>query len=331
MTRVSENSNKASVNFAISRAKSRLEELQLKGANLKKVRRPSDNPIGNVTALELTSNTNTNKQYLKNIDYAQLNLATLERSLEEITNVLVKAKEISIAQSSDFYDGSIRENVAQEIKQLKNQVIGISNQKLGNRFIFSGHKSSTKPFSESGQYFGDDNDIKIEVNKNYFIPITMSGDRVFFPGKKDTTAPQKTPPSNQRLPASTTNLITEEKDQTNRVENTRKNIIHHLNSLENALKLNDKELVQSLLDKFDQSIDHIVKLRTRVGSITSNIDSIKLKLEKENIDNASHKSKLIDADVAELFSDIAKHQQILDTTYRSSQAILNQSLMNFIK
>ena len=60
MTRVTENSSRAAVNFTIKKAKSKLEELQLKGANLKKIRKPSDNPTGNSKALQLSSR---NKKY----------------------------------------------------------------------------------------------------------------------------------------------------------------------------------------------------------------------------------------------------------------------------
>jgi flagellar hook-associated protein 3 FlgL len=54
-------------------------------------------------------------------------------------------------------------------------------------------------------------------------------------------------------------------------------------------------------------------------------------IESENIDHASRRSTLLDADVAELFSDIQKQQAILKTTYQSSQGVLNQTLMDFLK
>ena len=78
-------------------------------------------------------------------------------------------------------------------------------------------------------------------------------------------------------------------------------------------------------------VDHIIKIRTTIGSVTRNIDGAKELIEKENIDNQEYKSKLVDADIAELFSDISKHQQVLNTAYKSSQAILNQSLMDFLR
>ncbi len=327
MSRVSEYSNKASVNFAIAKAKGKLEDLQMKGTNLKSVRRPSDNPLGNIKALELTSSNNLNSQYLKNIDFAQMNHAILERSLEEISDILVKAKELTVAQASDFYDQNIRQSISKEIQQLKSQLIGIANKQVGNKYIFSGHKTTTKPFESDGSYNGDTNRVQIEIKKSYFLPISLSGSEVFdvpyTSSKKPAQEESKSRGASREL-ASNTKMIDVEPAQS-------RNIIHQLSDLENALLTNNKYQIQGLLEELDTSIDHVIKVRTSMGSITNSIQSAREHLEKENIDNSAYRSKLIDADVAELFSDISKHQQILNTAYKASQAMLNQSLMNFLR
>ena len=322
MSRVSEYSNKASVNFAISKAKGKLEDLQMKGTNLKRVRRPSDNPLGNIKALELTSSTGLNSQYLKNIDFAQMNHSVLERSLEEINDVLVKAKEITVAQASDFYDENIRKSISKEIRQLRNQLVGIANKQIGNKYIFSGHKTTTKPFEADGTYNGDNNRVEVEIKKNYFLPISLSGAEVFDVPYENTPAPDKAETPSRDI-ASETNMID--------IPVKQRNIIHQMNDLESALITNNKYQIQGLLEELDSSIDHVIKTRTSMGSITNSIQSAKELLEKENVDNSAYKSKLVDADVAELFSDISKHQQILNTAYKSSTAILNQSLMDFLR
>ena len=122
---------------------------------------------------------------LKNSDYAMLNLNIVERSLEELTDIIVKAKEIAIAQASDFYDGDVRKNVSNEIVQLRKQLVAIANKRFGNRYIFSGFKSLTKPFSDNGEYLGDKNHIKIEVGKDFFVPINLHGEEVFFSEEKE--------------------------------------------------------------------------------------------------------------------------------------------------
>ncbi len=52
MSRVSENSSIHSVNYAVGKTKSKLEDLQLKGSTLKRVSKPSDDPVGNIELIE---------------------------------------------------------------------------------------------------------------------------------------------------------------------------------------------------------------------------------------------------------------------------------------
>lgn len=180
MTRVSENSNTHAVNFAINKAKSRLENLQLKGSNLKAITRPSDNPIANVESLTIDSIQGDNKQYIRNSDFAVLQLNTTEKALEELNDLLMKAKEIAIAQSSDFYDADIRKNVSKEIGQIYNQALTIANKRVGNRYIFAGHSTLKTPFNIYGDYAGDNGHTHLEVAKDFFIPINLHGKEVFF-------------------------------------------------------------------------------------------------------------------------------------------------------
>ena len=109
------------------------------------------------------------------------------------------------------------------------------------------------------------------------------------------------------------------------------NLIKLLGTFEDALKLNDKEIVQSLLVKIDQGIEQTVRARTQAGAFYNTIQNLRDRLDKEFIDNKDHESRLVDADVAQLFSDISQQQQILNTAYKSSQVMLNQSLLDFLK
>ena len=70
MTRVSENSTSIVVGHALGKVKQKMEDLQLKGSNLKEISRPSDNPIGNIEILGINSKLADNEQYLKNASHA---------------------------------------------------------------------------------------------------------------------------------------------------------------------------------------------------------------------------------------------------------------------
>ena len=180
MTRVSENSSTAALKHSLNRAKTKVEDLQLKGSSLKAITRPSDNPVSNVEALAITSASNDNVQYLKNSDFALLNLNVTEKSLEELTDIIIKAKEIAIAQSSDFFNADVRKNVANEVQQLYNQTLAIANKKVGLKHIFAGTNTLTVPFNAEGTYAGDKGHITLEVSRNFFVPINLTGEEVFY-------------------------------------------------------------------------------------------------------------------------------------------------------
>ena len=146
MARVSEGSTIHSINYSIGKTKQKLEDLQLQGSNLKRVQRPSDDPIGNIEILSMRSKKIDGDQFMRNASVATAQLSFTENAIEELTELTMKAKELAIGQSSNIFDPGIRKGVAKEVNQLKNQAVSIGNRRLGNKYIFAGHKTLTKPF-----------------------------------------------------------------------------------------------------------------------------------------------------------------------------------------
>lgn len=345
MARVSENSNTDAIRYTLNKAKSKMEGLQLQGSTLRKVNKPSDNPINNIESLRISSRTSNNNQYIKNATYASLHLNITESAIEQLTDILTKAKEIAIAQSSDFYGEDVRRNVANEVIQLRNQAIAIANKRVGQRYIFGGYETTKPPFDVLGNYQGDNGHITLEISKDFFVPINLSGEEVFFseekyPYYKDhplnnfpelENAPKANALADQqhKLPTAGRGVASYEDGAKNFKH--RHNILSQLDALTSALQNNDPEMIQNLLEGIDDSMTRLITLRTRIGSITNSIESSKISNEDENIDGATRNSELIDADVAELFSDITRQQDIMETSYKASQSTLNRSLLDFIK
>ena len=358
MTRVSEGSTIHAVNYSIAKTKEKLENLQLQGSNLKKVQKPSDDPVGNMEILSIRSKKIDGNQYMRNASVAKAQLTFTENAIEELTELMVKAKELAIGQSSNIFDPAVRDSVAKEINQLHNQAIGIGNRRLGSKYIFGGFKTLSKPFNEEGNYLGDEQQTKIEVGKDTFVPITFSGKSIFFQ-KSDTKMTTRSPLENspfQELekkyelnPKEEPHFIENElasdnngQDEINRrpattlnpntavPEELRSSLFQELKRLENALVTNNHEIIQDILPKFDKTIDRLIEVRTVIGSTINKIDNAVSTIEKENITNESYKSKIEDADVAELFTDLTRQQNVLNATYKSSAQMMNNNLMKYI-
>ncbi len=336
MTRVTENSNQASISYALNRTKKKLEDLQLKGATLKNISKPSDNPVSNVESLQLKSTKSDNIQYERNIDQANLVLNTLEQSLEEITEILNKAKEIAIAQSSDIYNPDVRKNVSHEVIQLRNQLIAIANTRSGNKYIFSGHKTLTPPFDKEGNYQGDEGIIELEISKDFFIPTNIPGNKVFF---VQPTANRSAPKSTQQKHRADELIQEDDKIKKNSrdlasispAQSTRPDSMFRiLDNLITGLENDDSDVIKGTLERFDDALSQVITLRTKVGSLSNTLMASSSRLEKDNLDIDTRNSKLIDADIAELYSDLTRQKNILDTTYKASSNLMNKKLLDFL-
>lgn len=334
MSRVSENSSVHSINYAVGKTKGKVEDLQLKGSTLKRVSKPSDDPIGNVELLAIRSQNVDADQYIRNLNFAQTNLAFTENVLEEMTDILVKAKELAIGQASSIYSPEIREGVSKEIHQMRQQILGLANKRMGNRYIFSGQQVLTRPFDQQGQYQGDKNKINIEINKDVFVPININGNELFFSKDKRPLERDKldlTPPGmevNMDGPAPTVRGPASQSDDANAVPVS---VFDEMRALENALLTDNPQIIQSLLERLDGSIERMVAYRTEIGALTNTISNAETNIEKTKLLNDAHKSKIEDADVTELMADLQKEQTVLKATYRASSNLMNASLMDFLK
>lgn len=307
MTRVTENSTAASVQYALNKSKAKLEDLQRKGTGLRKVGRPSDNPMSNIEALQIDSSTSNNKQFLKNAEYALVNLNVIDKSLEQVTNILQRAKETAIAQSSDLYGPHIRKNISNEVIQMRNELLAVANKRIGPRYIFSGHKGLTRPFDVEGKYYGDNGRVNVEISKGFFVPINLTGAEIFAPMNRVSGGVQRS------------------------LASDRSGLFGKFDTFIGALENNDAETIRSLLEKFDHDLERTITLRTRIGSLIQSIEQSKETLESDNIAHAERRGRIIDADIAELFSDITKQQDILKASYQASRTMLNQNLLDFMR
>lgn len=330
MSRVSENSSVHSINYAVGKTKGKVEDLQLKGSTLKRVAKPSDDPVGNVELLAIRSQNIDAGQYLRNLNFAQTQLSFTENVLEELTDLLVKAKELAIGQASSIYSPEIRQGVSKEIHQIRQQVLSLANKRMGNRYIFSGQKVLTRPFDQHGKYNGDTNKINIEINKDVYIPININGDELFVSrGKKpvDKTDVDLKPAEDVLNPE----IAVMRKPASVEPEAVPVSVFDELRALENALLTDNPQVIQSLLERMDDSIDRMVSQRTEIGALTNTISNAETNIEKTKLLNEAHKSKIEDADVTELFGDLQKEQNVLKATYRASSNLMNTSLMDFLK
>lgn len=165
----------------VGKNRSQMSELQNQAATQKRVNKPSDDPLASSRVLGNRIDLQGNKQFSKSLSYAKSFLEYTDQSLNDISEVLMRAKELAISQSNDASGNEeSRRVVATEVEQLSNALINIGNRKLGDRFIFGGFKTQTAPFTPDGEYQGDKGEMNIHIDKEAFLPMNVPGGRVFL-------------------------------------------------------------------------------------------------------------------------------------------------------
>ncbi len=318
--RVTEGTNFNLIRDNIQRSRGRMEKLQGQTATLKKLNTPSDDPVGAAKVLEVRTEKVNNDQYQMNAKMAQTFLNNSDHALSELSEILVRAKEIALSQSSGASSNDdTRIGVAEEVTQLFKQAVAAGNRRIGDRFLFGGYKTTTPPIDPEGKYVGDDGQMMVEIGNDVFISVNVPGFEAF------NTNPKRTPDLNgpymhNRTPAS--------KDEAG-PENV--NVFDELQTLRINLLTGNIEGIRNTLERFDQAHSNLVAMRARVGSRIQGIQSTELSIDRHNLTNAALTSQLEDADMAQVVSDLAKEETVFKSSLASSQKLIQPTLMDFLK
>ena len=179
--RIADKMNYDQVTANLGKNRAEMSDLQNQAATMKRVTKPSDDPLAATRVLQTRTEIGSGKQFLKSIAQAKNFLEYSDSSLGELADLLMRAKELAINQSSDASASAETRKVAgTEIRNLFSQAVQIGNRKQGDRFLFGGFKTTKPPFDPDGKYRGDSGEMKITINKEAKVAMNMPGDRIFL-------------------------------------------------------------------------------------------------------------------------------------------------------
>lgn len=347
----------------LSKNRTDMAELQNQAATQKRINKPSDDPAASARVLANRTEERGSKQFLKNINVARSFLEFTDQSLSELSETLMRAKELAIQQANDAgASAETRRTVASEIEQIYQQAVNIGNRKLGDRFIFGGYKTNTPPFNSAGEYVGDEGDMALQINKEAFVAMNVSGDKVFLGRglgedgqiRAKSDVPRDVPHLQKNKYNEMQRQLQRQIDQNNQepiplrapasaargqstmvsvpdAETRGANILGSLKDFEIALRTNDKNQIQMAIDEMDSALNQVVNVRAQVGSRVSSLNSAYESLQKSIVDNKTNASLLEDADLFEVVSEMNKTDSALKATLETSGKVMNMSLLDFLR
>ncbi len=358
--RVTDKMNQIQVMNNIQKNRSELSTLQNQAATMKRVNKPSDDPVAAAKILTNRTDNKNLEQFEKNVFFAKSFLETSEAALSQVGEALVRAKELAMQGATDTNGGAPREMISSEVAQIYSSLIEIGNRRSGERYIFGGHKTLTPPFNADGEYAGDDGEIKIQNQKGQYVSMNLTGQRVFLGQgvgtdgvlRPPTVTPQSVQEVQQYKLSEADRQFQNQEQAENKIETRGPasvgriqrlgnvdpvtggagvNIFSLISGLDAALKTNDREGIQDALEPLDQALSQINLARADIGGRVNQLNATAEGIQKNVIDNKTVNSQVEDADLFQVMTDLNRSDAALKGSLETSHKLLSMSLLDFLK
>ena len=116
----------------------------------KRINQASDDPAASMSVMNAGSALRALEQYQNNVKRASNRINLEDQVLSQIGDLITRAKELAVAQSSATASDSTRKIANDEVRQLFQQVVDLGNTKFGSEYLFGGDKSDAAPFAATG-------------------------------------------------------------------------------------------------------------------------------------------------------------------------------------
>jgi len=150
----------------------------------KEVLSPSDDPVASTRIVQLKDDLARSEQYQDTLDMTQTRLEREDGTLSSYTDALARTRELMVQAGSGSLSESDRESIAQELRQVKGQMVSLANTKgPEGEFLFAGFQGGEKPFGEdvSGniEYRGDSGERSVQIDDGVTIKVNDNGRETF--------------------------------------------------------------------------------------------------------------------------------------------------------
>jgi flagellar hook-associated protein 3 FlgL len=259
----------------------------------KKFSLPSDDPTGVATSMDLSSTIEQNKQNIRNLDEGIGWSESTDASLGQMTKVLQRTRELASRGANGSLSKTDRQAVADEVHQLRENVVEIANTSYNDRYIFSGQKTKIAPYNgitgAASDYNGDNGKIERQISSGSKLQINQSGENFA-------------------------------------------DILDSLENLETDLRNNDAESISNnRIGELDKNLDTILQMRSENGARQKRMQMTKNRLEDDKVKFEKLLSKNEDVDIAETIMDLKMSENVYRAALSSGGRIIQPSLVDFIK
>ena len=321
-----------------------LQDLRNQGATGLKLNDPSDDPAAIRPVLTTRTQIRHTDRYLETMGVTSDKMQATDGHLEHVENILQRVKEISINAVNGAMSISDMQTLADEVEQLREELLDAANAMVDGKYIFSGYEENTKPFTINPNYNpdqtvpvpppydptdsstwpylynGDNNPTELEITPGELLEVNLTGNDLFMGiSNVNWNDPATIPPN-----------------PPNQSDAGRVDIFSVLMRTEEAIRAGniDDPLgagggIQANITNLETAADQNRRLRSQLGTRATRVDSAMLHQEDVLVDLKQILSRYQDADVIETFNEITKQETAYQAALNITSRIADISILNY--
>jgi flagellar hook-associated protein 3 FlgL len=280
-----------------------MDKYQRQLATGRKINLPSDNPAGLVKSLRLRTNLVEGEQYLANINEGINFMETTDAALDNLTAIMQRIRELAVNAANGTNDDSARKAIADEIKELTDQITIVANTSYGSKYIFAGTNVTQQPCQEDSdpdtfKWTGNNEALQLEIGVGVKLTINLTDSSMnnFFVGNGSDPG-----------------------------------VIDFCRGLVSDIETGDLDAVNAALTTADKFIDNLLTARSTIGAKVNRLELQQSRLDSTQISYTSLLSQNEDADIAEVIMNLKMQESVYRASLAAGARIIQPSLVDFLR
>lgn len=159
---------------------SRVQDLQSQLASGSRIGRLSDDPVGASTGLALRAQEASWAAYDRTAGDATAILGTTDNALQGASTLLQQVRQLAVSGNSGALNPTARSAVADQIANLRQQLVDVANTQHLGRAVFGGHKAVAVSATAGVYGFaGDAGAMNRQVSPSVTVDVNADGNAIF--------------------------------------------------------------------------------------------------------------------------------------------------------
>ncbi|WP_121253554.1 flagellin [Nocardioides ferulae] len=298
MTRVTHNMLGQRSLAGLQGSLTRLAQIQEHLSTGRVINRPSDDPAGATSAMQVRSSLTQERQHVRNADDGLGWLAQIDNALDAIGDQVGRARDLALqgANSGSMGDAS-RNALAAEVEQLRQGVIAGANATYLDRPVFGGLTAGPVAYDADGTYVGTpdaDGGVKRTVADGVVVRVDVTGPAVLDDADGDS-------------------------------------VMTHMDNLVTGLRTGDQTMIETAIGKLTDASNRIDTMRADVGTRVQRIEWAKAQADDKEISLTNSLSEIENADLAKTVVELQLQEVAYQAALSATGRVIQPSLLEFLR